>query len=118
MCGSDPDITRLLLLEGVPVNSQNHFGESPIHWCCKLGTVEHLHILLDFGARWYVRDGEGNTPLHWAAEYDRPELCVVLLRMGASPSALNTAGLTPRALGVLEGASRTTLDLLQSFPSK
>jgi len=86
---------RALLNQGVPVNSRDNNGNTPLHFAARHGHLNIVHELLRHGARVNPRDKLGLTPLHWAAFRHYPHLIHVLLKAGANPKNRNRYGSTP-----------------------
>lgn len=102
LLGNDPSL----------VNRLNAYGESPLHWACKLGDRSMVSLLIGAGARVNQADTEGNTPLHWAAEYDESAIAEFLIAAGATLGSVNERGQTPLALAKEQEVSKDTLRVL------
>lgn len=67
---NDPASLRELLEVGLSPNASNVHNESIVHLACRMGYVDILKTLMDFGCRLQISDDNGRTPLHeacWAA---------------------------------------------------
>jgi hypothetical protein len=97
--GGDDQAVQKLLDEGVPVDSTNLKGVTPL----MLAAYEYLPsttaILVKAGASLVSRDLKGNTPLHWAVERNElaPNLACIemMLDADANIEARNDLGETP-----------------------
>ena len=66
----DPKITRLLLDHSASVNEANDYGETPLHYACKRGSLMNIHMMLEGGEEEgdvWQRDNAGRNCLHHAA---------------------------------------------------
>jgi ankyrin repeat protein len=79
-------MVRLLLAAGVDPALADDYGDTPVHWAAREGTVESLRVLLDAGA---PVDGTAKapTPLTWAVEFCQYDTAALLLQRGASRTA-------------------------------
>ena len=57
---------RLLLAQGLPVDSRDKDGRTPLHLAAFKGFAEMTALLLDHGADAALMDNRGQTPLHLA----------------------------------------------------
>lgn len=80
---------------GVPVDSLNEEGLTPLFTACGGKQTPLLQFLLEHGANPNVRCGDLGTPLHVAALNGEVEDIRVLLGFGADSNAQNKAGVTP-----------------------
>ncbi|XP_048367202.1 ankyrin repeat and SOCS box protein 10 isoform X1 [Sphaerodactylus townsendi] len=83
---------RLLLCHGATVNSPTEEEEdTPLHRAARLGLVEHVRLLLSYGASLEARNGEGQSPLNAACAQSHPaqamedyfKVCQQLVAAGA-----------------------------------
>lgn len=58
------EISELLLLSGVNVNSIDVWGRSPLYYACLEGHLMIVLLLIEWGARLDIRDIVGDTLLH------------------------------------------------------
>nr|CAA9282670.1 hypothetical protein AVDCRST_MAG63-4058 [uncultured Armatimonadetes bacterium] len=83
-----PQIARLLLDHGHPVDAVDQWGTTPLMDAAKMGHIDVARALLDRGAQVNARDAHGSTALHEAA-YPRAgadDLVGLLLGAGADPA--------------------------------
>lgn len=81
--GSWPEMVRLLIAHGAPVNVQQAEGFTPLHSAAQNGSVEIIRDLLAAGAEINARDDEGLTPLAFALKEDHQEAAALLQSRGA-----------------------------------
>ena len=97
----------------VSPNQRNCYGETALHWACKLDNQEMVKMFIRYGGEVNLSDAEGNTPLHWAAEYDKLGIVKVLLKLGARPDLRNDRNLTPYQLARLAEVSAPTCNKIR-----
>ena len=109
-----PDMVRLLLDLGAPVDSTNAFGRTALHMVAGGGTnaAEIATQLLDAGADPNANSRAGR-PLHAAVWRRSPEMVSLLLSHGAVPTARDRRGRSPRDAAVIAGATNI-LSLLEA----
>ena len=81
-----------LLNQGVPVNSRNEDGWTPLHHAAQNGRLNVVQELLKRGAHVHSRDQTGRTPLLTAAYWEHPRVVHELLKAGANPRYANIYG--------------------------
>ncbi|RLV90652.1 DNA mismatch repair protein MSH3 [Spathaspora sp. JA1] len=54
--------------------------QTPLHWSCKYGFSEVTKLLLEFGAKWDERDGNGDICLHHCFQHGNLECIQEILR--------------------------------------
>jgi len=86
---------RALLNQGVPVNSRDVHGRTPLHNAAFTGHLNIIRELLRRGAHVNSRTNYGRTPLHLASTYEHPRVVHELLKAGANPKYRNRGGSTP-----------------------
>ena len=87
---------RLLRRDGFDVDERDEtFGRSPLHFACKYGHAEIVHMLLSGGVRVDAKDQEEYTPLHFAAGWGSTTIIELLLCNSANPGMRNKNGRTP-----------------------
>ncbi|KAI1762469.1 ankyrin repeat-containing domain protein [Hypoxylon sp. FL1150] len=115
---------HFLLQQGVPVDAQDFFGLTALHFASRFLVIYRLRQLVENGADANIRDKRGMTALHhacidyemsskpldlsdgrwWIVKKRRPEeievkkrfnICRVLLGYGADPTIPDAEGLTP-----------------------
>ena len=60
---------------------------TPLHECARSGDLALLQLVLNYGPKLEVKDGDGETPLFIAAGARAPEVTRALLAAGANPNA-------------------------------
>jgi hypothetical protein len=87
---------RALLNQGVPVNSRDVRGWTPLHNAAFSGRSNIVQELLRRGAHVNPRSSlYGGTPLYWAAYRGHSRVVHELLKAGANPKYRNRGGNTP-----------------------
>jgi len=81
-----------LLNQGVPVNSRDEYGRTPLHRAAYKGRLNVVQELLKRGARVNPRSVIGATPLHWATNKGHSRVMHTLIKAGANPTYRNAAG--------------------------
>jgi ankyrin repeat protein len=79
---------KLLLEHGADPNTQDEYGDTPLHWAAFGDNVEVVKLLLEYGADPTVKDKDGRTPLDLARVKGRREVVSVIeewLRRGGGP---------------------------------
>jgi ankyrin repeat protein len=84
-CARLPEVARLLIEAGAPVDCRNRYGTTALFLNAHAG-VELADLLLSRGADVEAANDDGVTPLIWAAWRDRPEVVRRLLEAGADPN--------------------------------
>ena len=93
--GKTKRMERLLRRDGFDLNERNEQGRTPLHFACKFGHAEIVHMLLSREADVNAMDQEENTPLHFAAGWGSTTLIELLLCNSANPLLRNKNGRTP-----------------------
>ena len=84
---------KSLLNQGVPVNSRNAHGWTPLHYAASYsGNLSVVQELLRRGAHVNPRTRSGMTPLHFAVLAKHPHIIHALIRAGANPKYRNMYG--------------------------
>ena len=79
------NLVRALLNQGVPVNSRDQAGYTPLHLASRRGLLSVVQELLKRGAHVNPRSIHGYTPLHVAAIANNPNIVHALIKAGANP---------------------------------
>ena len=82
---------KTLLNQGVPVNSRNEGGYTPLHYAAYSGHLSVVQELLKRGAHVNPRNGAGWTPL--LAAFKHPRIVHALIKAGTNPKYGNIYGL-------------------------
>ena len=86
----DPDRARFLRF----INARAVNGQTVLLQCAERGKLQHVKLLLDFGADYTVPGHAGNNPTHWAALHGHDEVLDTILKKAKEdwkdePSRLN-----------------------------
>ena len=92
--GNIPEVLEMLEL-GVPVDSRNEYGDTPLHLAAYRNQTDVVQVLLQNGAGVNKQTDMGVTPLHAAAWENSTDVIKVLLQQGALTNIKNTLGYTP-----------------------
>lgn len=88
-----------LLQAGIPIDSQDHFGQCPLHYSVRTGNVDALNLLLQNGANPNIKDNiRGNTPLHLAATLGAEGMIEPLILAGGRVNEPRNDGLSPNQI--------------------
>lgn len=74
------------LSNGVPIDLDDHAGQTPLFYASKLGYKSIVELLLSKGASHKIIDQNGISPLHTAACKGHDEVVLILLKNGADPN--------------------------------
>jgi ankyrin repeat protein len=98
-----------LLNQGVPVNTRNAWGQTPLHCASEYGHLNVVKELIRRGARVNPRTPRGLfTPLHLAA-YKYPRIVHALIKAGANPKYINTHGCNASNYAAFNAPTRNAL---------
>ena len=103
-CEKSPDLGKVLVQEGAPIDVRDNEGRTPLHDSALSGNADLVALLLRRGADPNAKDKHGLTPLHWFGAYGTS--CVPtneswtktaehLARAGAHVRETDAAGRTP-----------------------
>lgn len=107
------DLAREELASGVPVDTPDAQGRTPLMEALLQRDGETAALLLRHGANPAARDEAGNTCLFYAATGGNKALCRRMLKLGNSVDAANRDGVTPLMMAAYEGHLAVMLLLLQ-----
>ncbi|MDC0288119.1 acyltransferase family protein [Rubripirellula sp.] len=83
----------VLINAGIPADSLDNFGQSPLHYSIRTGNLVALKTLLKFKANPNIPDRvHGLTPLHLAATFNADEMMLELTKAGADPAQTRRNG--------------------------
>lgn len=105
------DVIQQLVAAGVPVNSIDHFGETPLFHAARTD-ARTLGALLKAGATVNLRNPKGSTPLIEAARACRVENVGLLLDASADVSPRDAKGQSARELAA-KCSNRAIVELLR-----
>ena len=105
---------RTLLNQGVPVNTQNDAGWTPLFRAAVRDRLNMVRLLLERGANVNARTRLNETPLHAAAEFGHLNIVRELLQHGANINARNHAGMTPADSAEIQERSNVVRELARA----
>lgn len=73
------DITTLrkMFKSGISCNPSTYFGVTLAHYVCKVGRVQILELMIEYGCDIRVADSNGRTPLHEACDRVEPDFPLI-----------------------------------------
>ena len=86
---------QVLIDQGINVNIQNNYRNTPLHYACSFNRVESVQSLLNNGANVNIQDIIGWTPLHYACRNNNFETVKLLLDNGANVNIPDDEGWIP-----------------------
>ncbi len=106
-----------LIEAGVPLDTKDEHGETPIFAAARAGRLVMMEQLLSNGASADVVNWDGSTPLHEAALHGHEECVVSLLERNPSLGGVrNMEGDTPIHLAAREGHQLCVRRMLEGDP--
>ena len=90
-----PTFTRLILQQGVNLETVNKQDDWPLHAAVRTGNLEVVNLVLEAGAAINMPNIDGDTPLHLAARAGNTALVKAILRKGAALDITNQKQRTP-----------------------
>jgi ankyrin repeat protein len=108
----DPKVPRLLMERGVPIDSADDDGQTPLMWMVVRNTALARELVAR-GARVNARTSDGRTPLSFAAVRDADTSISMLLDAGAAIEGRTETGRTVLAIAVRNAAVDSVRLLLQ-----
>jgi ankyrin repeat protein len=112
-----PDEVREVLARGVPVNTRDSTGCTPLHYAVARGRHEVALLLLKAGADVNAPDNSGTTPLMWAVATGNREITEAILDRNPDVNQRNQRGQTAESIARRKGYSSLTR-LLQHASQK
>ncbi|KAK6523259.1 hypothetical protein TWF694_006148 [Orbilia ellipsospora] len=85
---TEREMVSLLLSGGVPVESRDHSGRSPLWIACENGRYDVVRLLLDQGADIESTNNDGKSPFWVATHYLHLDICQMLLEAAIKSSSL------------------------------
>jgi ankyrin repeat protein len=89
--------------------------ETPIHWAAKLGRLECLKRLSNYGGSLTTKDGseEGNSAMHLAVIHGQEEITRWLIDNGVCVNIANKKGITPLVYATWYGYTKLVQTLVE-----
>ncbi|XP_061569383.1 ankyrin repeat and EF-hand domain-containing protein 1-like [Cololabis saira] len=112
-CVKNGDLKSLELAfsQGVPVDVQDEYYDSPLMTACCSGRLQMVQYLLSCGADVNLTDQLFWTPLHHAAHAGHTAIAELLIQAGASVNARTLCGGTP-LMGAIQSCRPSCVELL------
>jgi len=85
----------LIIRSGIPVDTQNATGQTPIFMATKCDSPSTLKIFIDNNANLNIRDNQGNSVLHEAVRWNAINSISFLISSGMDINANSLNGNTP-----------------------
>ncbi|MXY45332.1 MAG: hypothetical protein F4Y50_15015 [Dehalococcoidia bacterium] len=95
------------------VNSDEHYGMTPLHWAARAGSMECAEMLLERGVLVNPLNKARRTPLQLAAETDKANMIRLLARHGADLNTQDRKGRTPLHRATYQGCVEAAETLLE-----
>ena len=90
------DSIKLILNDGLSINSQDNFGNTPLHYAVRSSNSKAVEVLINNNANPnIVNIVNHSTPLHNAASIGNKSILKLLLDNGADPNIANDYGKKP-----------------------
>jgi hypothetical protein len=61
---NDLDEVKQLLKDGAPIDGQNRYGNTPLHFAARYGRTKIVRYLIEQGANIYILNKDGNMPVY------------------------------------------------------
>ncbi|XP_078602181.1 uncharacterized protein LOC144876588 [Branchiostoma floridae x Branchiostoma japonicum] len=106
-------IVDLLLQQGVPIDTPDSKGCTPLILACQYGQTIVAAYLMSKGARLQMLDHEGDNALHWACFKGQAELVRLLIFSGFNPRQRDNYGQTPLHLACINGNLNIVKELVE-----
>ncbi|MEO0348333.1 MAG: ankyrin repeat domain-containing protein, partial [Pseudomonadota bacterium] len=88
------EMMKLIIGEGVDLNSTSEAGYTALHFACQLGDVNLAYLLIENNANINVKDNWGNCPIHKAVINNHVDVVIMLSAIGADTKIANINGKT------------------------
>jgi len=112
-CRGSIACVEFLLNAGVPIETTDAGGCTPLIVTAKNGHAPLAIYLINKGANIRHVDMEGDTVLHWAAYTGQTDLVQLLLRFGLNPAQLDNFDQTPLHNACVKGSINTVREILK-----
>ena len=105
---------KVLIEQGINVNIQNKYGDTPLHFAISTNKFEIVKLLILKGANVNIQNNRGCTPLHFACCNNSVESVKLLIVNGSNVNIQDNNGDTPLQVAVREHA-KECIKLLQNL---
>ena len=113
----DTEKVKLLISEGINVNTKTQFGATALHWASTYGHIEIVELLIQNGANFDVQDNSSYSPLFLACQGGHKDVVELLLDKGADFNVKTNEGKTPLAIAKERG-NTAIVELLKKHGAK
>jgi ankyrin repeat protein len=97
---NQPNVTRVLLAQELPLDQVDRQGRSALHWASETGNVSCAKLLIAAGASLDVQAPQAGTALHRAVFSNKPGMLKLLLASGANFTVKDALKNTPLKLAL------------------
>jgi len=104
IANNERETVKYLLSKGANTNEQDDYGNSPLHWTCRVGDEDLFDLLVKKDSSLLqLKNNDGKTILHTACEFGYPKLVQKILKTEASVQTTDVTGMTPLHLASENG---------------
>jgi len=110
-----PDICELLIAHGADLNSQDRYGNTPLHSAVRCRHLEIAELLLKFGADVNALNQQGSSALFEAARTHNAEMAELLLSHGAEVNLRDNEDYTPLLRAFQQSGGNEIVSVLLNY---
>jgi ankyrin repeat protein len=96
------DSAAWLLANGTDANTEDHNGDTPLHWAARSADADGAKLLLSRGASVNAKNNFGDSPLHNSVFFGRNSLVEILVDHHADLNIMDRGGDTPLRMAARE----------------